>query len=238
MNPARENVHAVTRALQVLDAFGAHEQGMSLAELSRRLGMGKPTLLRTARTLARSGYLVQMDDRRWRLGPAAGSLGVRYQASFDANDADRPRAAGAWPAARASPRALRRRRQQPHLRGPGGPAEPHAPSHSRGRNAAARPRRLGPHSLPHSWASRARSSTAFAAVASTCRWESGTAPWRASPFPWSASGGAFSVPSACRGRWTARAGGAAAAPAEAAGGSRADIARRICADTTPRSTRR
>lgn len=52
---------------------------MSLAELSRRLGMGKPTLLRTARTLARSGYLVQMEDRRWRLGPAAGWLGVRYQ---------------------------------------------------------------------------------------------------------------------------------------------------------------
>ena len=83
----RENVNAVTRALEVLDAFGAHEQGMSLAELSRRLQMGKPTLLRTARTLARSGYLVQMEDRRWRLGPAAGWLGVRYQTSFDANDA-------------------------------------------------------------------------------------------------------------------------------------------------------
>ncbi len=80
-------MNAVTRALQVLDAFDAHAQGMSLAELSRRLGMGKPTLLRTARTLARSGYLVQMEDRRWRLGPAAGWLGVRYQTSFDANNA-------------------------------------------------------------------------------------------------------------------------------------------------------
>jgi len=87
MTPARDNVNAVTRALAVLDAFGAHEQGMSLAELSRRLAMGKPTVLRTARTLARAGYLVQMDDRRWRLGPAAGWLGVRYQSSFDANNA-------------------------------------------------------------------------------------------------------------------------------------------------------
>lgn len=87
MNTDRENVNAVTRALQVLDAFDTHEQGMSLAELSRRLAMGKPTLLRTARTLARSGYLVQMEDRRWRLGPAAGWLGVRYQTSFDANNA-------------------------------------------------------------------------------------------------------------------------------------------------------
>jgi DNA-binding IclR family transcriptional regulator len=82
----RENVYAVTRALQILDAFGASEQGLSLSELSRRLGMGKPTVLRTARTLARSGYLVQSDDSRWRLGPAAGSLGVRYQTSFDVNN--------------------------------------------------------------------------------------------------------------------------------------------------------
>lgn len=87
METSRENVTAVTRALLVLDAFDAHQQGMSLAELSRRLQMGKPTLMRTARTLARSGYLVQMEDRRWRLGPAAGWLGVRYQASFDTNDA-------------------------------------------------------------------------------------------------------------------------------------------------------
>jgi len=87
MTTARENVNAVTRALAVLDAFDAHEQGMSLAELARRLRMVKPTVLRTARTLARSGYLVQMEDRRWRLGPAAGWLGVRYQTSFDANNA-------------------------------------------------------------------------------------------------------------------------------------------------------
>lgn len=56
---------------------------MSLSELSRRVGMGKTTVLRTARTLARSGYLSQLDDSRWRLGPAAGWIGVRYQTSFD-----------------------------------------------------------------------------------------------------------------------------------------------------------
>ena len=82
----RENVHAVSRALAVLDAFHADEQGLSLAELSRRLQMEKSTLLRTARTLARSGYLAQIEDGRWRLGPACGVLGVRYQTSFDARD--------------------------------------------------------------------------------------------------------------------------------------------------------
>jgi DNA-binding IclR family transcriptional regulator len=83
----RENVFAVTRALALLDAFGANEQGISLAELARRLGMGGSTVLRTARTLERAGYLVQMEDTRWRLGPSAGWLGVRYQASFDVNNA-------------------------------------------------------------------------------------------------------------------------------------------------------
>src|SRR5690606_28348568 len=54
--------------------------------LSRRVGMRKTTVLRTARTLARSGYLAQWEDGRWRLGPAAGWLGVRYQTAFDARD--------------------------------------------------------------------------------------------------------------------------------------------------------
>lgn len=82
----RENVSAVTRALALLDAFEVNEQTVSLSELSRRLNMGKSTVLRTARTLGRSGYLVQTDDGRWRLGPAAGWLGVRYQTSFDVDN--------------------------------------------------------------------------------------------------------------------------------------------------------
>ena len=84
---ARGTVRAVSRALQILDAFRSDEQGVSLSELSRRLGMGKTTVLRTARTLAQSGYLAQRDDGHWRLGSASGSLGVRYQASFDVGDA-------------------------------------------------------------------------------------------------------------------------------------------------------
>lgn len=85
----RENVDAVTRALQILDAFQPHEQGVRLADLSERVAMGKSTVLRTARTLARSGYLTQTEDSRWRLGPAAGWIGVRYQTSFDiGNDID------------------------------------------------------------------------------------------------------------------------------------------------------
>ncbi|OVZ65179.1 MULTISPECIES: IclR family transcriptional regulator [unclassified Pigmentiphaga] len=83
---SRDTVHAVTRALAVLDTFQVDEQPVSLSELSRRLAMGKTTVLRTARTLALAGYLTQTEDGRWRLGPAAGWLGVRYQTSFDVDN--------------------------------------------------------------------------------------------------------------------------------------------------------
>jgi DNA-binding IclR family transcriptional regulator len=83
-------VTAVTRALQLLDAFRVAEPHLSLAELSRRTSMHKTTVLRLARTLAQSAYLVQREDGEWRLGPAAGWLGARYQASFDVNNVVEP----------------------------------------------------------------------------------------------------------------------------------------------------
>ncbi|MCZ2495712.1 helix-turn-helix domain-containing protein [Xylophilus sp. Kf1] len=78
-----DTVQAVTRALGILDAFGMTDSQLALAELARRTGMPKPTVLRLARTLARSAYLVACDGGAWRLGPAAARLGARYQRSFD-----------------------------------------------------------------------------------------------------------------------------------------------------------
>jgi DNA-binding IclR family transcriptional regulator len=83
-------VAAVSRALHLLDAFTVEQPLLGLAELSRLAGMHKTTTLRLARTLAASRYLVQQGDGHWRLGPAAGSLGSRYQASFDVNDSVEP----------------------------------------------------------------------------------------------------------------------------------------------------
>ncbi|SFD64894.1 IclR family transcriptional regulator [Paracidovorax konjaci] len=83
-------VAAVTRALQVLAAFALGESHLSLAELSRRCALHKTTVLRLARTLAQSGYLVQREDGDWRLGPAAGWLGARYQAGFDVQNVLEP----------------------------------------------------------------------------------------------------------------------------------------------------
>lgn len=83
-------VIAVTRALQVLEAFALGESSLALAELSRRCGLHKTTVLRLARTLAQSGFMVQREDGGWRLGPAAGWLGARYQAGFDVQNVLEP----------------------------------------------------------------------------------------------------------------------------------------------------
>lgn len=83
-------VIAVTRALQVMEAFRIGERQLPLAELSRRTELHNTTVLRMARTLALSGFMVQNEDGQWRLGPAAGWLGARYQAGFDINNVVEP----------------------------------------------------------------------------------------------------------------------------------------------------
>lgn len=89
--PEVEGVIAVVRALKLLDAFHVEDAFISLAELSRRADLHKSTTLRLARTLALEKYLVQRkEDGAWRLGPAAGWLGARYQASYDVNNAIEP----------------------------------------------------------------------------------------------------------------------------------------------------
>jgi len=83
-------VIAVSRALAVLEAFRIGERHLTLAELARRTGLHATTVLRLARTLALSGYMVQREEGEWRLGPAAGWLGARYQAGFDINNVVEP----------------------------------------------------------------------------------------------------------------------------------------------------
>ncbi|CAG9169496.1 IclR family transcriptional regulator [Cupriavidus respiraculi] len=83
-------VTAVKRALQVLGAFDVDSPELSLADISRRTGIHKTTVLRLARTLAAHNYLVQKDDGNWRLGRAAGWLGACYQATFNVQEIVEP----------------------------------------------------------------------------------------------------------------------------------------------------
>ena len=88
--PIDGGVTAVVRALRVMEAFRIGERQLPLAELSRRTGLHNTTVLRLARTLASSGFMVQNEGGHWRLGPAAGWLGARYQAGFDINNVVEP----------------------------------------------------------------------------------------------------------------------------------------------------
>lgn len=83
-------VIAVTRALSLMEAFEVGEAALTLAELTRRTGMHKTTVLRLVRTLALSHYMVQVEGGGWRLGPTAGWLGARYQSGFDVNNVVEP----------------------------------------------------------------------------------------------------------------------------------------------------
>lgn len=85
-----ETVASVMRAMSILTAFEGDELYLPLSDLARRTGMHKPTVLRLARTLAASRFLVKRDDGAWRLGPAAGWIGSRYQAQFDLDSAIEP----------------------------------------------------------------------------------------------------------------------------------------------------
>lgn len=76
-------VISVSRALALLDAFQPSETLLTLGELARRTRLHKTTALRLARTMAAARYLVQSPEGSWRLGPATGRVGARYQASFD-----------------------------------------------------------------------------------------------------------------------------------------------------------
>ena len=89
-DPPSLGVIAVARAVAILDAFRAREDSLRLADLQQRTGLPKTTVIRITRTLAVAHYLVQLADKSWRLGSAAGVLGSRYQACFDRTECIEP----------------------------------------------------------------------------------------------------------------------------------------------------
>lgn len=75
-----EGVGSVDRALSILFAFAPGDAGLTLAELSRRTGLYKSTLLRLIASLERARMLVRPGpEARWRLGPALVGLGLRAE---------------------------------------------------------------------------------------------------------------------------------------------------------------
>ncbi len=72
-------VATLERALTILAAFTPAEPQLSLAELSRRTGLYKSTLLRLLATLERFEYIGQQADGSYHVGPGAFYLGTLYQ---------------------------------------------------------------------------------------------------------------------------------------------------------------
>lgn len=75
-------VAAVERAVSLLEAFTERDASLSLGELARRTELDKATVLRIARSLAKSSVMVRNEDASWRLGPKLVRLGAIYQSSF------------------------------------------------------------------------------------------------------------------------------------------------------------
>lgn len=72
-------VSAVERALSLLDAFNELDYALTLADLARRTGLYKSTILRLAESLQRMGYLKRLADGSFQLGAAPLRLGAIYQ---------------------------------------------------------------------------------------------------------------------------------------------------------------
>lgn len=90
MAAKQTGVEAVERGLAILGAFQEGAQDLSLAEISRRTGLYKSTILRIAASLEAKRFLARGPDGVFRLGPELWRLGSLYRRSFDLGEYVRP----------------------------------------------------------------------------------------------------------------------------------------------------
>ncbi|MER3439291.1 MAG: hypothetical protein C4346_17835 [Chloroflexota bacterium] len=77
-------LEGVDRAMKVLDAFSAETPELRLTDLSNRLGIPKPQVLRIVSTLEHGGYLERdPHTKRYRLGIRLFQLGMVVQQTMD-----------------------------------------------------------------------------------------------------------------------------------------------------------
>lgn len=90
MDSRPDGVAAVDRAISILNAFDDGAPRLELAELARRTGLYKSTLLRLAASLERGGLLRRDEDGAFRLGPMLFRLGTLYRNAFDLRELTLP----------------------------------------------------------------------------------------------------------------------------------------------------
>ena len=81
--PSVSGVAAVDRALSILSSFRKGDGSLELAELARRTGLVKTTVMRMAVSLEKAGMLMRLDDGTYQLDAELLRLGSVYQLSFD-----------------------------------------------------------------------------------------------------------------------------------------------------------
>lgn len=81
-----KGVAAVSRALAVLDSFAEGARSLALREIAAHTRLHKSTILRLIESLKQFGYLIQLADGSYRLGPSLFHLGYLYHHSFQLED--------------------------------------------------------------------------------------------------------------------------------------------------------
>jgi DNA-binding IclR family transcriptional regulator len=84
--PSVKGVSAVERALAVLTAFRRGDGAVSLADLARRTGLVKSTIMRLAVSLEQYRLLARLPDGSYRLDAETLRLGTAYQQAFNLSD--------------------------------------------------------------------------------------------------------------------------------------------------------
>lgn len=87
---AEGGVAAVDRAFSILSVFDADRGSLPLAEISRRSGLYKSTILRLMSSLERAGFVRRLADGQYAVGHEPLRLAQIYQASFRLRDAIMP----------------------------------------------------------------------------------------------------------------------------------------------------
>jgi DNA-binding IclR family transcriptional regulator len=96
-----DNVRAVGRALDILQAFTPQDNELSAGELLKRVDLSRPTLYRLLYTLQEHGFLVSVGEpQRFRLGPSVAQLAHAWSSSLDLATLAEPVLRRLWQATR------------------------------------------------------------------------------------------------------------------------------------------
>jgi DNA-binding IclR family transcriptional regulator len=87
---SKGGVAAVDRAFSILQAFSFESPVLSLADIARKTGLYKSTILRLLGSLEKSLFVVQRADGNYQLGPQLLGLASIYQEAFDLREFVQP----------------------------------------------------------------------------------------------------------------------------------------------------